>query len=94
MTTKDDECARETARKSVLYAGGTVIAEGRGEKGRDFDPTRPERDEEEPAGKRPAGRPVTHGTPLAPDEYARLKERAKRGGPEDRVGPAQHDRKP
>jgi len=92
MTTKDDGSARETARTSVLHAGAAVIAEGCGEKGRDFDPTRPERNEEEPAGKGPAGRPVTHGTPLAPDEYARLKERAKRGGPEDRGGPAQHDR--
>jgi hypothetical protein len=77
MTKKDDESA----------PAGPVVSEGRGEKGRDYEPARPVC-EEEPTG----GRPVTHGTPLSPEEYARLKERATRGGRGDRSGPAQRDR--
>jgi hypothetical protein len=67
--------------------GGRVGGEGRSEPGREFDPRQPECEDEAPA----PGRPVTHGTPLAPDEYERLKERARRGDRE-RGAPAQRDR--
>ncbi len=73
-------------KKEGEKAGGGVIAEGQGGKGSDYDPTRPE------CGEEGRGRPVTHGTPLAPDEYARLKEKARHGEPEDRTVPAQRDR--
>jgi hypothetical protein len=79
MQTKDDDM-RCTAGE-----------EGKTEPGRDYDPAAPESGEgkaTDPA----RGRPVTHGTPLAPDEYARLKERARRGDTGEGGGPAQHDR--
>ncbi len=75
----------------VNRPGWVVSDEGSADSARDFDPKRPECDDDAPEPRRG---PVTHGTPLGPDEYARLKEKARRGGPEDRGGPAHHDREP
>jgi hypothetical protein len=79
----------QTTDDTMDRPGWVASDEGKAEGGRDFDPRAPECDED--ADKRSRG-PVTHGTPLGPDEYARLKEKAQRGGPGDRGGPAQDDR--
>lgn len=55
---------------------------GESEAGRDFDPTAPECEGKERTAEGGPG-PVTHGTPLPRREYERLKERARRGGPDD-----------
>ncbi|HEX9671632.1 MAG TPA: hypothetical protein VGC93_19340 [Thermoanaerobaculia bacterium] len=55
---------------------------GESEAGREFDPIAPESGGKERTAERGPGA-VTHGTPLPRHEYERLKERARRGGPDD-----------
>ena len=58
-----------------------TVKSGESEAGRDFDPTAPECGPKERTAE--GGDAVTHGTPLPRREYERLKERARRGGPDD-----------
>ena len=70
-------------------------AEGTAEAGRELDPTEPQgadTAEDEPAASDEQRRGVTHGSPLAATERARLKEQARHGGAEHPGGPAQRDR--
>ena len=55
---------------------------GESEAGRELDPTAPECGEKERTAEGGPGA-VTHGTPLPQHEYERLKERARRSGPDD-----------
>lgn len=65
---------------------------GESEGGRDFDPTAPECGPKERTAE--GGDAVTHGTPLPRREYERLKERARRGGPEDQADRPPPDEEP